>query len=57
MGAIWITCPKTGKPVSTGMSMERASFYRSVLTGNSVRCPHCGVTHIWAKAEVVIDDP
>ena len=57
MGAIWITCPKTGKPVSTGMSMEPVSFYRSVLTGNSVRCPHCGVTHIWAKAEVVIDDP
>lgn len=53
MGAIEITCPTTGKPVKTGMSMEPDSFYRSVLTGNSVRCPHCGVTHVWSKAEAV----
>ena len=53
MGAIAIMCPTTGEPVSTGMSMEPESFYRSVLTGNSVRCPHCGATHIWTKAEAV----
>jgi endogenous inhibitor of DNA gyrase (YacG/DUF329 family) len=55
MGAISIACPATGKPVSTGMSMEQASFYRSVLTGNSVKCPHCGTTHIWSKAEAIFD--
>ena len=51
MGAISITCPTTGKPVSTGMTLEPESFYRSVLTGNSVKCPHCGITHIWSKAD------
>jgi endogenous inhibitor of DNA gyrase (YacG/DUF329 family) len=56
VGAISITCPTTGKPVSTGMSMEPASFYRSVLTGNSVKCPHCGTTHIWSKSEAIFDD-
>jgi endogenous inhibitor of DNA gyrase (YacG/DUF329 family) len=55
MGAISIRCPTTGKPVDTGMSMEPESFYRSVLTGNSVRCPHCGALHIWSKAEAIID--
>ena len=55
MGAISIKCPATGEPVSTGMSMEAASFYRSVLTGNSVKCPHCGHTHIWTKDEAIID--
>jgi endogenous inhibitor of DNA gyrase (YacG/DUF329 family) len=55
VGAISIKCPATGKPVNTGMSMEPASFYRSVLTGNSVKCPHCGATHIWSKDEAIID--
>lgn len=53
VGAIAITCPATGKQVSTGMTMEPESFYRSVLTGNSVRCPHCGVVHVWSKAEAI----
>ena len=55
MGAITIRCPTTGQPVNTGMSLEPASFYRSVLTGNSVKCPHCGATHIWTKDEAIID--
>ncbi len=55
VGSISITCPTTGEPVSTGMTMERESFYRSVLTGNSVKCPHCGVTHIWSKADANFD--
>jgi len=55
VGSISITCPTTGKPVSTGMTLEPESFYRSVLTGNSVKCPHCGHTHIWTKDEAIID--
>jgi endogenous inhibitor of DNA gyrase (YacG/DUF329 family) len=55
VGSISITCPTTGEPVRTGMTMERESFYRSVLTGNSVKCPHCGVTHIWSKADAHFD--
>jgi endogenous inhibitor of DNA gyrase (YacG/DUF329 family) len=55
VGSISITCPTTNKPVRTGMTMERESFYRSVLTGNSVKCPHCGRTHIWSKDEAIID--
>ena len=54
MAAISIKCPTTGKSVSTGMTMEPESFYRSILTGNSVKCPHCGVTHIWSKSQAII---
>ena len=55
VGAISIKCPTTGKPVSTGMTLTPESFYRSVLTGNSVKCPHCGITHIWSKADAKFD--
>jgi endogenous inhibitor of DNA gyrase (YacG/DUF329 family) len=55
VGAISITCSTTGKPVSTGMTMEPESFYRSVLTGTSVKCPHCGLTHVWSKADAHFD--
>ncbi len=55
MGPISILCPVTGKRLSTGMTMEPASFLRSVLTGNSVKCRHCGVTHIWTKSEALFD--
>jgi endogenous inhibitor of DNA gyrase (YacG/DUF329 family) len=55
MPSISIACPATGKPVKTGMTMEEASFYRSVLTGNSVKCPHCGTTHVWTKSEAIFD--
>ena len=55
MGAISITCPTTGKPVSTGMTMDTESFYRSVHTGNSVKCPHSGRTHNWYKADANFD--
>jgi len=54
IGAISIRCPTTGKPVDTGMSMERESFYRSVHR-QLVRCPRCGAKHIWSKAEAIID--
>jgi endogenous inhibitor of DNA gyrase (YacG/DUF329 family) len=57
MATISIMCPTTGKPVGTGMTMEPASFYRSILTGNSLRCPHCRATHIWSKAQAVFDGP
>ena len=56
MGSISITCPTTGELVSPGMTMERESVYRSVLTGNSVKCPHCAVTHIWSKADANFDE-
>ena len=57
MAAISIVCPSTGKRVRTGISMEQTSFYRSVLTGTAVRCPHCRTTHYWTKSEALFDDP
>ena len=55
MGSISITCPTTGETVSTGMTMERESFYRSVLTGNSVKCPHCSATLSRPEADANFD--
>jgi hypothetical protein len=37
------------------MTTEPASFNRSVLTGISLKCPHCGTTHVWTKEDAKFD--
>jgi endogenous inhibitor of DNA gyrase (YacG/DUF329 family) len=54
MGMVMITCPKTKKPVPTGISMDKASFNSSTLTNNSVGCPHCGSMHVWNKKDAYV---
>jgi predicted RNA-binding Zn-ribbon protein involved in translation (DUF1610 family) len=54
MGNIVITCPKTGKTISTGMSMDKASFESATLTDNSVQCPECGQMHVWNKKDAQV---
>ncbi len=50
-----ITCPKTGKPVSTGFDMDERSFAGSAVTGNTFGpCPACGETHTWAKEDAFL---
>lgn len=53
---ILITCPNTGRPLSTGMVMDRRSFASSVLLNNSVGpCPHCGQIHSWSKEQAYLE--
>ncbi len=53
MPSLMIHCPKTGKPLSTGINMDAASFASSTLTDNTTTCPHCGQPHTWNKADVL----
>ena len=46
-----ITCPRTGKPVSTGHSSDSKSFSAIGAEGNKSRCSSCGGTHMWAKKD------
>lgn len=55
MGNVVIDCPVTGKPVRTGIGMDRASFEGSALTNNQVDCPHCGQVHTWSKADARLE--
>ena len=40
MPTLYIKCPTTGKPVSTGMSAP-LNIDKKGLSQNSVQCPHC----------------
>lgn len=46
-----ITCPRTGKPVSTGHSNDSKSFAAIKPEGNKSRCSSCGGTHMWDKKD------
>jgi hypothetical protein len=58
MGQIMIKCPKTKKPLSTGMSMPRESFEdpSSVFNDNQVKRPHCNEFHTWQKRDAYVQD-
>jgi uncharacterized Zn finger protein len=45
MGTILFECPKTGRPVSTGIETEPLSFCRLSKTWLEVHCPICGHFH------------
>ena len=51
MAEVMIKCPRTGKYLSVGIRMDRASFESSRFEGNSVSCPHCGEMHVWGTKE------
>lgn len=56
MAIIMIKCPKTGKDISTGMAMDKASFQSSSLSQNITSCPHCGNQHTWDKKDAWLQD-
>ncbi|MEY2482406.1 MAG: hypothetical protein QOK24_934 [Verrucomicrobiota bacterium] len=51
-----ISCPKTSKPVFTGIAIDEVSFKDPTnrFTNNSVSCPHCGGTHTWSKEDAFL---
>lgn len=47
-------CPETGKSLSTGVSMNPASFESSGFSDNKTQCPHCGQMHRWGDLETTL---
>jgi len=47
MGELMIRCPKTGKPVSTGIHIDRARFRSMAVFFSSSYCASCGGSHEW----------
>jgi endogenous inhibitor of DNA gyrase (YacG/DUF329 family) len=53
---IMIRCPKTNKPMYTGMTMPQQAFDSSTLEDNTVGpCPHCGGQHTWSKEDAFLE--
>ena len=58
MGTVVVRCPTTGEEVSTGISMDQATFDTMYNSGQSFECPACGKTHTWEKKTArVSEDP
>ena len=49
MGSMMIRCPGTGRPVFTGIEIERTSFNQLPEVEARLRCPLCGGEHVWTK--------
>jgi hypothetical protein len=51
MGALMITCPTTGQPISTGIETDEYSLRQIDDVPARTHCPFCGLDHIWWKRE------
>ena len=47
MGLVMIRCPNTGRELSTGMEVDRASFNRTPVFFGRTFCPICRTDHEW----------
>ena len=47
MGMIMIRCPKTRRPISTGMRVEPAAFHSTPVFFSRTYYPLCRATHEW----------
>jgi hypothetical protein len=48
MWTIMITCPTTGRPISTGILTDQANFSRLTHLPGTMLCTDCGERHQWA---------
>jgi len=55
MARIMIACPRTGRPVDTGIDIDEEGFKSADLGRNTVTCPHCGLIHTWQKAQAYLE--
>ena len=49
MAMVMISCPNTGRDVSTGIETDPSSF-ESFRATAPIHCPLCGRDHAWSKA-------
>lgn len=51
MPMIYITCPVTGRPIATGLSLPEKYWDVVPLEDKQLHCPHCGQIHAWSKQD------
>ena len=57
MGELMIRCPNTGKPVSTGIHMDRARFRSMLVFFSSSHCTSCDTSHEWFARDAWMREP
>jgi len=56
MGMLMIRCPKTGRAISTGRSVEPATFRSTPVFFSRTNCPHCHAMHQWFAQDAWVCD-
>jgi hypothetical protein len=59
VGRIMIKCPVTGKPLPTGIGIDKKSWENpsNQFSNNQIGpCPHCGQMHTWSKKDAYYED-
>lgn len=56
MATIMIKCPKTGRDIPTGFSMDAENFATAVMSGNAIQCPVCHQMHTWDKKDAWLEE-
>jgi endogenous inhibitor of DNA gyrase (YacG/DUF329 family) len=51
---IFINCPNSGKPVSTGLKTESVVFESLPAVAVPLQCPECGKIHRWKPVDAWI---
>jgi len=57
MGVVMIKCPKTGRDISTGMTVDRARFNSTPVFFANTYCPICRATHEWFAKDAWVCEP
>ena len=55
MALVMIRCRNTGREISTGIEIDPESFARIPDVLAHVKCPICGLEHVWWTREAWLD--
>jgi endogenous inhibitor of DNA gyrase (YacG/DUF329 family) len=56
MSALMVTCPITGKAVTTGIETEADVLRVLPRVEAAIVCPACGEKHFWTRSEAYLED-
>jgi hypothetical protein len=57
MGIVMIRCPKTGRAISTRITVDRESFEATPVFFSQAFCPLCHAEHQWFARDAWVDEP
>jgi hypothetical protein len=57
MGRVMITCPATGRAISTGINTERSEFACTPVFFSDTYCAICDAGHRWFARDAWVEEP
>jgi hypothetical protein len=54
---VMVKCATTGRELSTGVEMDSATFEQLPELASRLKCPICGLDHLWSTREAWLDNP